>query len=63
MSTNDRQSSRLRRVGALWKPEAGREEQGQRHVTVNGLRQRFVVLPNDRKTEGSRDPDYRAAVE
>jgi hypothetical protein len=58
MSTNDRPSSRLRRVGALWRPKPGAKSKGSGSVTVNGLRQRFVVLPNDRKTEGSRDPDY-----
>ena len=49
---------RLRRVGSLWKPRPGAKSKGSGSITINGLRQRFVVLVNDRKAEGSRDPDY-----
>lgn len=27
-------------------------------MTINGLRQRFVILRNERKAEGSKEPDY-----
>jgi hypothetical protein len=27
-------------------------------VTINGLKQSFLVLRNDRKTPGSKQPDY-----
>lgn len=49
---------KLRRVGAIWKPRAGAKSLGSGTVTINGLRQRFVILKNDRKVDGSRDPDY-----
>lgn len=49
---------KLRRVGAIWKPRAGGKSLGSGTVTINGLRQRFVILKNDRKVDGSRDPDY-----
>ena len=49
---------RLRRLGALWKPKPGARSLGTGNLTVNGLRQWFVVLRNDRKTEGSKEPDY-----
>jgi hypothetical protein len=52
------ESGRLRRVGAIWRPKPGAKSKGTGSVTINGLRQRFVILSNDRKTEGSRDPDY-----
>ena len=51
-------NGRLRRVGGIWSPKPGARSKGTGEVTVNGLRQRFVILPNDRKTEGSRNPDY-----
>lgn len=49
---------RLRPIGALWKPKPGAKSLGAGRVTVNGMRQRFVLLPNDRKTDGSNEPDY-----
>jgi hypothetical protein len=53
-----RDSGRLRRVGALWKPKPGGKSLGTGEITVNGFKQRFVVLRNDRKENGSRQPDY-----
>lgn len=49
---------RLRRVGALWKPKPGAKSLGTGELTINGFRQRFVVFRNDRKQDGSRQPDY-----
>jgi hypothetical protein len=49
---------RLRRVGALWKPKPGAKSFGTGELTINGYKQRFVVLRNDHKAEGSRQPDY-----
>jgi hypothetical protein len=49
---------RLRRVGVQWKPRPGAKSLGSGSITVNGLKQRFVILRNDRKAEGSKDPDY-----
>jgi hypothetical protein len=60
MSVSDsdtRQAGRLRRVGALWKPRPGGKSKGSGAITINGLRQRFVILPNSRKQKES-DPDY-----
>jgi hypothetical protein len=48
---------RLRRVGALWKPKPDAKCLGTGELTINGYKQRFIVLRNDRKT-GSRQPDY-----
>ena len=50
--------AKLRKVGALWKPKAGSRSKGSGSITVNGLRQRFVILENDRKTAGGKEPDY-----
>lgn len=36
----------------------GGKSLGSGSITINGLRQRFIVLKNDRKSEGSKDPDY-----
>lgn len=55
---DDKQHSRLRKVGAVWKPKPGAKSKGSGSVTINGLRQRFVILVNERKKEGSREPDY-----
>ena len=56
--SDDQQRGPLRRVGALWKPKPGAKSLGSGSITVNGLRQRFVILKNDRKKAGSSDPDY-----
>lgn len=50
--------NKLRRVGSLWKPKPGAKSLGSGTMTIKGWRQRFVILRNDRKTEGSKDPDY-----
>ena len=52
------ESGRLRRVGVLWKPRPGAKSKGSGSITINGLKQRFVILPNDHRREGSKDPDY-----
>jgi hypothetical protein len=51
------EGNRLRRVGVLWKPKPGAKSKGTGALTINGLRQRFVVLTNDHKRT-DRDPDY-----
>ena len=58
--SSDRQTDggRLRRVGALWKPKAGSKSLGSGALTIGTKRQRFIVVKNDRKAEGSREPDY-----
>jgi hypothetical protein len=43
----------MRKVGVLWKPRPGAKSLGSGSITVNGLKQRFVILRNDRKAEGS----------
>jgi len=57
MSDHQRQG-KLRRVGALWKPKPGSKSAGSGSITVGGLRQRFVILRNDRKQPGDNQPDY-----
>lgn len=54
---DERQQRPLRRVGALWKPKPGGKSRGSGSITINGLRQRFVILDNHRK-RGDREPDY-----
>lgn len=49
---------KLRKVGVMWKPKPGAKSLGSGALTINGLRQKFVVLKNDHKTEGSREPDF-----
>ncbi len=49
--------SRLCLIGALWKPKPCARSRGTGGLTINGYKQRFVVLRNDRTTEGSRRPD------
>ncbi len=55
--SDNQQRGNLRRVGALWKPKPGGKSLGSGSITINGSRQRFVILRNDRK-RGDRDPDY-----
>jgi hypothetical protein len=54
----EREGGRLRKVGALWKPKPGAKSLGSGSITVNRLRQRFVILKNEKKTPGSKEPDY-----
>ena len=56
--SDERPRGSLRRVGALWKPRPGSKSLGSGSVTVGGLKQRFIVLKNDRKPAGSKEPDY-----
>jgi hypothetical protein len=58
MSEQQHERGPSRRVGAIWKPRPGSKTKGTGSVTINGLRQRFVILPNDRKSDGSSQPDY-----
>ena len=50
---------RLRKVGALWKAKEGStKSKGSGSVTIGSLKQKFVVLLNEKKKPGSREPDY-----
>lgn len=49
---------KLEKIGGLWKPKPGAKSFGSGSITVNGMRQRFVIFKNDRKKEGSKQPDY-----
>lgn len=49
---------KLRRVGSLWKPKPGGKSLGSGSLSINGFRQRFIVLKNDNKTPDSNQPDY-----
>jgi hypothetical protein len=48
----------LRKVGSGWKPRPGSKAVMSGAVTINGLRQRFFVFPNDKKKAGSKEPDF-----
>lgn len=52
------EGTRLRKVGAIWKPKLGSRSKGSGSLVINGWRQRFVIVVNDRKTAGSTQPDY-----
>lgn len=56
--SDGQQRASQRVVGAIWKPQAGSTALGSGSVTINGLKQRFVILKNDRKQAGSNAPDY-----
>lgn len=53
----DQQRPKLRRVGVMWKPKPTSRSHGNGSLTINGLKQRFVVIANDRKTKDT-DPDF-----
>lgn len=46
-------------IGAAWNPRNPGKAICSGTVTVNGWKQRFSLFPNDKKAEGSRQPDYR----
>jgi hypothetical protein len=52
------ESDKLRKVGALWRPKPDAKSLGSGSLTINGMRQRFVVLVNPYKEPGNRQPDY-----
>jgi hypothetical protein len=52
------EGGKLQKVGAMWKPKPGGKSCGTGSVTVKGWKQRFVVLKNHRKKEGSNEPDW-----
>ena len=58
MSNRGRQSEKLRRVGALWKPKPGAKSLGFGELTIGDQKQRFLILRNDHKQPGSKQPDY-----
>jgi hypothetical protein len=41
----------------MWKPKPNSKSHGNGSLTVNGLKQRFIVLANDKKTKDT-DPDF-----
>jgi len=43
----------------MWKPRPGAKSFGSGSVTINGMKQRFFVVANKHKTEGSKQPDYK----
>jgi hypothetical protein len=53
----DEQRKPLRKVGVVWKPKNGSKSKGSGSVTIGTLRQRFIILANDRKSKDT-DPDY-----
>lgn len=50
--------SEAKRIGSLWKPRPDAKHLGSGIVTVDGMKQRFIIVKNDWK-DGERDPDYR----
>ncbi len=47
----------LRKCGGLWKPRPGSQSKGSGSITVGELKQKFIVVANDRKTKPEQ-PDY-----
>jgi len=54
---NDQQRAPLRRCGGLWKPKPGSQSLGSGSITVGDLKQRFIVVWNDKKLKPEQ-PDY-----
>ena len=54
---HDRDQAPMRKVGVLWKPREGAKSLGSGSLTVNGMKQRFVILDN-RFKQGPNDPDF-----
>lgn len=54
---SDPQRAPLRRCGGLWKPRPGSSSLGSGSITVGDLKQRFIVVRNDKKTKPEQ-PDY-----
>tara|TARA_R100000963_G_C4590149_1_gene67655 strand:- start:12 stop:275 length:264 start_codon:yes stop_codon:yes gene_type:complete len=48
---------KLHKVGAFWKPKEDARSKGTGEVTINGMKQKFVMLPNSYKDKQN-DPDY-----
>lgn len=57
MSDRDRDQAPMRKVGVLWKPREGAKSLGSGSLTVNGMKQKFVILEN-RYKQGPNDPDF-----
>jgi hypothetical protein len=55
MNDNQNDGRKLRRVGALWKPKPGGKSLGSGEITINGYRQRFIILRNGTSRGPSRD--------
>ena len=54
---NEHQRSSLRRCGGLWKPRPGSQSLGSGSITVGELKQRFIVVRNEKKAKPEQ-PDY-----
>jgi len=54
---NSQQRAPLRRCGGLWKPKPGSASKGSGSITVGDLKQRFIIVPNDKKVKPEQ-PDY-----
>lgn len=52
-------NNKPKRVGSMWKPKPGAKSLGSGSMTINGWKQKFVIFRNDRKTEGTNQPDYQ----
>jgi hypothetical protein len=48
----------LRKVGGIWKPRSNGRSKGSGSISVNGYKLRFIILPNDHKRDGDKQPDY-----
>lgn len=48
---------KLRKVGAFWKPRQDAKSKGGGEITINGMKQKFVMLTNTYKDKET-DPDY-----
>ncbi len=56
--SNGRGNGKLKKVGAMWRPKPGGKSCGSGSFELKGWKQRFVVLKNTRKVDGSREPDW-----
>ncbi len=51
------ESEPLHKVGVMWKPKPGAKSLAMGFLTINGLKQHFLVLHNRYKSKDT-DPDY-----
>ena len=54
----DPQRPALKRIGAAWKGKPGSKALLTGFITVAGKKQRWMLFKNDKKTNGSSEPDY-----
>ena len=58
MGYDEGERQQSNKIGGMWLQEKNGKKFFSGEITVNGVKQRFVVFRNDRKQPGERTPDY-----